>query len=406
MDEQHINALWTKALSGADELQARRFAAVRALELGWGGISKVSRLSGMSRSTIEKGISEVTHSEKMERPTRIRKPGGGRKKIKEKDPQVVNDLEAIMDETTAGDPMTYLKWTHKSTYAICDELRKKGHVICENSVGSLLKEMDYTLQANRKSKEGGSPEERDAQFHYINKQTKEFNERGQPVISVDTKKRENVGNFKNPGRTWQKKGQSEEVNIYDFPSLGNGKAIPYGAYDDALNEGFVNVGISSNTAEFAVGSIRQWWKHLGSKHYLNACELLITADCGGANGCRNRGWKYFLQQFANETGLKITVCHYPPGTSKWNKIEHRMFSFISMNWRGKPLTSYETVINLISETKTKKGLKVAARLDKTPYKKGRKFSKKDIERLNIRKHSLHPDWNYSISAQNIPMEKS
>ncbi|PKM78967.1 MAG: ISAzo13 family transposase [Firmicutes bacterium HGW-Firmicutes-13] len=335
MDEQDVNDLWIKVLSGADEIQARRFVAIRALELGGGGISRVSRLFGMSRSTIEKGISEITTAEEIEKPIRIRRIGGGRNKIEKKDNRVVKDLEAIMDETTAGDPMTYLKWTHKSTYTICEELRKKGHTICENTVGRLLKNMDYTLQANKKSREGGSHEERDAQFHYINKQINDFNKRGQPTISVDTKKKENVGNFKNAGRTWRKKGQSDEVNVYDFPSLGKGKAVPYGAYDPTRNEGFVNVGISGDTAEFAIESIRQWWKHLGLKHYHNAHELLITADCGGSNGYRTRGWKFFLQQFANETGIKITVCHYPPGTSKWNKIEHRMFSFISMNWRGK-----------------------------------------------------------------------
>jgi hypothetical protein len=260
-----------------------------------------------------------------------------------------------------------------------------------------MKQQGYTLQANRKTKEGSSPEERDKQFQYINAQAEKFMRKKQPVISVDTKKKELIGNFRNAGRTWRKKGKPEEVNIYDFATLAAGKVVPYGAYDIALNKGFVSVGISSDTAEFSVESIRQWWRQLGVKHYAKAKELLITADCGGSNGSRNRGWKYYLQKFSDESKLTITVLHFPPGTSKWNKIEHRLFSFISMNWRGKPLISYEVVINLIKGTKTSNGLKVYARLDKKNYEKGKKFSNEDIDSLNIRKHVLYPLWNYTVS---------
>jgi len=392
--EKHKN--WLKVLALADEALKRKLAAAKALDLGWGGISTVTRITGMSPTTIRKGIQELDNLENLEQPKRIRKLGGGRKRTDIKSPKIVEDLEAIMGENTAGDPMSFLKWTCKSTYKIADELNLRGHKISAETVRQLLRERDYSLQANVKTKEGGSEPERDAQFRYINEQVKKFVAQGDPVISVDTKKREIVGDFKNPGRTWRKKRDAKEVNVYDFPSLGIGVAIPYGAYDINRGEGFVNVGISRDTSEFAVESIRQWWKVSGKKHYPDARELLICADGGGSNGSRRRGWKFFLQELTDQIGIPISLCHFPPGTSKWNKIEHCMFSFISMNWKGEPLVTYETIIKLISATTTKKGLKVVARLDKREYEGGVKFSDEDMAKLNIKTHMLHPKWNYSI----------
>ncbi|HJH27232.1 MAG TPA: ISAzo13 family transposase [Methanophagales archaeon] len=392
--EKHKN--WLKVLALADEALKRKLAAAKALDLGWGGISTVTRITGMSPTTIRKGIQELDNLENLEQPKRIRKPGGGRKRTDIKSPKIVEDLEAIMGENTAGDPMSFLKWTCKSTYKIADELNLRGHKISAETVRQLLRERAYSLQANVKTKEGGSEPERDAQFRYINEQVKKFVVQGDPVISVDTKKREIVGDFKNPGRTWRKKRDAKEVNVYDFPSLGIGVAIPYGAYDIKRGEGFVNVDISRDTSEFAVESIRQWWKVSGKKHYPNARELLICADGGGSNGSRRRGWKFFLQELTDQIGIPISLCHFPPGTCKWNKIEHCMFSFISMNWKGEPLVTYETIIKLISATTTKKGLKVVARLDKREYEGGVKFSDEDMAKLNIKTHMLHPKWNYSI----------
>jgi transposase len=401
MEDHNNYGPWLKAIAAADEVQARRFAAAKALELGWGGISKVSELTGMSMDTIRKGISELESDDVLERPQRLREPGAGRKKVEDKDPKAIEDIERIMGESTAGDPMSLLKWTHKSTYSIVDALKKLGHKISPNTVGRLLKEREYSLQANVKSKEWGAGPERDAQFRHINETAKDFMARGEPAISVDTKKKERVGDFKNNGRTWTKKGQPREVNVYDFPSLAIGTAIPYGVYDVAENEGVVNVGMSHDTSEFAVESIRQWWFMLGRHRYPNAKELLICADGGGSNGSRNRSWKFFLQELADLIGLSITVRHYPPGTSKWNKIEHRMFSFISMNWKGKPLVTYEIIVKLIGETKTSKGLKVTARLDDKEYKKGIKITDDDMSRINIRPDQIHPKWNYSISPRDI-----
>ena len=396
MDTNKQYTWWLKALSGADEVQARRFAGAIALEIGWGGISKVQELTGMSHSTINKGIDELKTAEKLEPPERLRAQGGGRKKAEIKDPGIIEDLNKIMDENTAGDPMSLLKWTNKSTYKIAEKLVQLGHKIDPDTVGRLLKESDYSLQANKKNIEGSSVPERDAQFRYINEQAKDFINQGNPVISVDTKKKERVGDFKNPGRTWTKKGQAKEVNVYDFLSLGIGMAAPYGIYDPKRNEGMVNVGMSHDTAEFAVESIRQWWLMFGKNNYPDAKGLMISADGGGSNGSRNKGWKFYLQELVNQIKIPITVCHYPPGTSKWNKIEHCMFSFITMNWKGKPLVSYETIIQLISGTRTKKGLSVAARLDEKDYITGVKISDEDMAKLVIEHHSLHPKWNYSI----------
>jgi transposase len=388
-----------KALSGADPIQARRFAAAKALEIGWGGVSEVSAITGFSRNTINKGIQELESNDELKKPERLRKPGGGRKRAENREPTLLSDLEGIMNESTAGDPMSLLKWTHKSTYAIAEELQLKGHKVSHDTVRRLLKEDGYSLQANRKTLEGKSVPERDSQFRYINNQAAKFIDADDPVISVDAKKKELIGDYKNSGRTWKPKGQPEQVNVYDFPSQAIGAAIPYGVYDLKRNKGVVNVGKSHNTAEFAVESIRQWWNLVGKYNYVDSKNLLICADGGGSNGSRNRGWKFFLQELADEIGITITVCHFPPGTSKWNKIEHCMFSFISMNWRGKPLSSYETIIKLIGSTKTKKGLKIEARLDERDYETGIKILDKDMSQLKISLHELYPNWNYSIEPR-------
>jgi len=307
-----------------------------------------------------------------------------------------------MDENTAGDPMSLLKWTGKSTRKIADEMLNLGHCMSAMSVCRMLREMGYSLQANVKTKEGKEHPDRDAQFKYINAQVKDFIESKAPVISVDTKKKENVGEFKNAGQTWRKKDKKREVLAHDFPHLGIGKAIPYGTYDIEKNSGMVNVGITHDTAEFAVESIRRWWKLMGRQEYPEAKKLLICADSGGSNGSRIKAWKLYLHKLSSEFNLTITVCHYPPGTSKWNKIEHRMFSFISMNWKGEPLINYETVVNMISATTTKSGLKIKAQLDRNKYETGIKVSDREMKELKIQHHQLHPESNYTI----FPRESS
>lgn len=384
-----------KIIAKLNESQTRWFVAREAISLGRGGIKKINKITGISRTTIIKGIRELENRH-LGFGGRIRKVGGGRKIIEEDDPKLTNSLKKILEVNTLGDPMSFMKWTNRSLHKIEKELKGQGHKISYRTIGRRLKKMGYSLQANKKAFEGSSHPERDKQFYYINDCVKEFVYKNQPVISVDTKKKELVGNFKNSGKVWTKKGQAEHVNAYDFPSFAKGKVVPYGAYDINLNKGFVNVGISSDTSEFAVESIRQWWKQLGKKHYPQAKELLITADSGGSNGYKNRGWKYFLNRFAKEAKLKITVIHFPPATSKWNKIEHRMFSFISMNWKGKPLTDYEVIINFIKNTTTEKGLEIYARLDKNKYEKGKKFSDEEMAKINIEYHEFHPDWNYTI----------
>ena len=385
-----------KALKGADEVQARRFAAAMALGIGWGGISRIVELTGMSHSTIEKGIREIQDQEGIEKPEKLRADGGGRKKVELKDQKIITDLEIIMDENTAGDPMSFLRWSSKSTRKISDELKSLGHNVGPNTVARLLKEKDYSLQVNVKSFEGLSVEERDAQFRHINEEVKSFAKDGDPVISVDTKKKELVGDFKNAGRTWVKSKEPRKVNAYDFRSMAIGMAIPYGIYDVTENDGMVNIGNDHDTSEFAVESVRQWWSLIGRHRYPDAKRLLICADGGGSNGSRNRGWKIHLQELVNQIRIPITVCHYPPGTSKWNRIEHRMFSFISMNWKGKPLVNYETVVKLIGSTETRNGLKVAVREDKNKYPTGVKFSDEDLAKIHLKPDSLHPKWNYEI----------
>ncbi|MGH9403153.1 MAG: ISAzo13 family transposase [Terriglobia bacterium] len=392
-----------KVLGTLNEFQARLFVADKALELGHGGASRLAQLTGMSRPTIAKGVTELQGRTPLAPlgTGRVRKAGGGRKKVEEVDPEVRRHLARIVEETTAGDPMSLLKWTSKSTRAIADELTRLGRPVSWVTVARCLREMGYSLQANVKTKEGPQHPNRDAQFRYINAEVKRFLRAGDPVISVDTKKKELVGTFRNAGRAWRPAGKPEKVLAYDFPQLAEGRAIPYGAYDVAQDRAVVNVGVTHDTAEFAVESIRRWWRWDGKKAYPAAQKLLICADGGGSNGSRLRAWKVNLQRLANHMRVPITVCHYPPGTSKWNKIEHRLFSFISLNWKGRPLVSYEAIINLIGSTRTRTGLRVKALLDTREYETGVSVSSQQIQQLNLRRHSVHPDWNYTISPQII-----
>jgi len=392
---------WLKVFQTLNEFQARLFAADKALDLGRGGISRLAALTGLSRTTITKAVEELESGGKLVSvgEGRARRVGGGRKKIEGVDPGVRDLLTKILEETTAGDPMSQLRWTSKSTRTLAEELTRLGHPVSWVTVARCLDDMGYSLQANRKSKEGPQHADRDAQFRYINRQVKAVLRRGDPVISVDAKKKELVGPFKNGGRTWRSKGKPQEVNTKDFPSLAQGKALPYGVYDTGQNRAVVNVGVTHDTAEFAVESIRRWWKLDGRKSYPAAGRLLICADAGGSNGNRLRAWKLNLQQTADQIQIPITVCHYPPGTSKWNKIEHRLFSFISLNWRGEPLINYETIINLIGGTKTRTGLKVKAVLDTSEYETGIKVSDEQLNQVQLRRHKVHPAWNYTISPR-------
>ena len=394
-----ISASWLRILRGLPENHRRWIAAEKALEMGYGGIRLVHQATKLSEVTIRRGIQELKSRKRLEDPARIRRAGGGRKRLSDIDGPLVRDLERIVSETTAGDPMSPLRWTLKSTRRIAGELRRAGHTASPMTVSRLLNEQDYSLQSNRKTIEGGDHPDRDAQFRYIASLVKKTMAGGEPVLSVDAKKRELVGNFKNAGRAYRKKGSPRKVNAYDFRSEAEGIALPYGLFDQKRNHGFVNVGISRETNEFAVESLRQWWRHVGRRHYPKAKALLICADGGGSNGSRNRGWRLHLQHFSNETGLEVTVCHYPPGTSKWNKIEHRMFSYISMNWREKPLVDYATVISLIGNTTTQTGLKIDARLDRSEYEKGLKVTDKQMAALNLTAHAKHPRWNYTIGPQ-------
>ena len=392
---------WLRVLGTLNEYQARLFVAGKALELGRGGVSVLSRLTGMSRVTITQGEKELSGRKRLRHAAsgRAREAGGGRKKVEEVDLGLLANLRSIVEETTAGDPMSPLKWTSKSTRTIAEELTRCGHPVSSVTVGRCLEEMGYTLQANVKTREGTNHPDRDAQFRYLNRQVKAFRRSDDPVISVDTKKKELVGAFKNAGRRWLPRGEAEEVSVHDFPHLGKGKAIPYGAYDIARDRAVVNVGVDHDTAEFAVESIRRWWNLDGKQHYLRGKRLLICADSGGSNGNRQRAWKLHLQSLSDEIGMAISVCHYPPGTSKWNKIEHRLFSFISPNWRGKPLLNLETIVNLIGGTRTRSGLKVQAILDTNPYPTGVEISDDEIDKLRIKRHAKLPAWNYTLSPR-------
>jgi hypothetical protein len=394
--------IWLRVLGTLKEYQARLFVAERALDLGRGGITRLARLTGMSRVTITQGVKDLSSAARLRSASsgRVRNPGGGRKKVEDGDPGLLRQLKEIVEETTAGDPMSPLKWTSKSTRTIALELTRSGHPVSSVTVGRCLEDMGYTLQANVKTREGTQHPDRDEQFRYLNRQVKNFRRDGSPVISVDTKKRELVGAFKNTGRRWLPQGKADAVSVHDFPHLGNGKAIPYGAYDIARDRAVVNVGVTHDTAEFAVESIRRWWRLDGKRHYRGADRLLICADSGGSNGNRQRGWKLHLQALSDETAMAITVCHYPPGTSKWNLIEHRLFSFISLNWRGKPLLNLETVINLIGGTHTRSGLRVKAVLDTNQYETGVATPDEEIDKLRLKRHKVHPNWNYTLLPRN------
>lgn len=374
-----------------DERQWRVFLASEALKIGFGGISRVNRLSKADRKTIRKGIVELKAPPP---PNRVRRVGGGRKKLTEKDTTLIKDIESLVEPK--GDPMSLTQWTTKSLRSLVAALVKKHHRIEETALARILKAQHFSLKANKKNIEGVSHPDRDLQFRHIKKTCDAFEKKGEPIISVDCKKKELIGTFKNHGREWQPKGTNTVVNVYDFISLADGKAAPYGVLDIVHNTGFVNVGIDHDTAAFAVESIRRWWNTHGKALYPKKTQLLITSDGGGSNGVRNRLWKKELQTFSNETNLAITVTHLPPATSKWNKIEHRLFSYISINWRGKPLTSLETIIELLSHTTTEKGLTVTAVVDKNIYPIGIKVSDEEMRQLNIIRNEFHGDWNYTI----------
>jgi arginine repressor len=388
-----------KLLGTLDEAQKRWFVGREAMLLGHGGVKRMCELSGLSKPTVLRGIRELKAKQTLRKQGRVRQAGGGRKPLQQQDPEAFGLLQQILEETTAGDPRSLLKWSSKSTYQIRDQLVAQGHPISEDTVARWLKALDYALQANAKQHEGPSPPQRDRQFRYINALAQETMARGEPVISDDAKKKERLGAFKNAGRQWRPKGKPLEVNVYDYPSLAVGTAVPYGAYDLQKDQGLVNVGRSHDTAEFAVESIRRWWDTIGRRAYPQARRLLIYADGGGSNGSRSRAWKYHLQGLADQLALEITVCHYPPGTSKWNKIEHRMFSFISLHWKGQPLVSFETVINLISATTTRTGLNLQALLDERDYETGQSISDEQMQQLCLRKHEQDPQWNYTLSPR-------
>jgi Rhodopirellula transposase DDE domain len=383
------------------EKAQRRWAACEARALGRGGISLVAAATGLSRPTIHRGLVELhsgtddSEDADPQRP-RIRRTGGGRHRLTTSDPALLKDLQDLVDPATRGDPMSPLLWTCKSTRHLAQALATMGHHVSHQTVARLLTESGYNLQANRKTEEGKDHPDRNSQFEHINRKVRSFQRRGQPVVSVDTKKKELVGNYKNPGQEWEPGGQPRRVKSKDFPDKVLGKVAPYGVYDQTMNEGWVNVGITHDTADFAVESIRRWWYRMGHQVYLEARELLVTADSGGSNASRSRLWKVFLQKLADELGLKIHVCHFPPGTSKWNKIEHRMFCHITENWRGRPLVSHEVVVNLIGSTRTGTGLRIQAELDTTSYETGVKVTNKELEAVRLKKDKFHGEWNYTI----------
>ena len=395
MDTDTIRAKYEALAPVLTERSRRLWAATEAKSLGHGGIAVVIRATGISRSTISRGLQELASADAVE-PQRVRRRGGGRQRTTDKDPTLLTDLTALLEATTAGLPDAPLRWTSKSTRKLAAELQAMGHTISATLVAELLVQQGYTLQANRKTREGSQHPDRDAQFHYLNDQIHGAQQRGEPVISVDTKKKELVGDFKNPGREWRPKGTPERVRVHDFVIPEQGKAIPYSVYDLSRDEGWVSVGIDHDTASFAMNAIRSWWQKMGRTVYGGASHLTVTADGGGSNGSRSRLWKWELRQFANRTGLTITVCHYPPGTSKWNKIEHRLFSYIAMNWRGKALTSLATIVSLIGTTTTTSGLRVRSEIDKRSYPKGVTITDEQMEQLHLKRHEFHGDWNYTI----------
>lgn len=397
-EEERYTQKYTMLLPELPERSRRLIVAADAQSLGYGGVSFAHRASGMARSTIQRGIDELDAGTRLP-PDRNRRSGAGRKPITETDPSVTADLLTLAEDAAKGDPESPLQWIDTSTRTLSKELGKHHHTVSYTKVGQLLKANDYRLQGNVKSEEGATHPDRDAQFRYIATTSQDYLATKDPVISVDTKKKELVGNFKNQGQQWLPKGKPIEVNTHDFPDPTHGKAVPYGAFDIGRNEGYVNVGINHDTGEFAVASIKRWWEHLGKSRYPKTQKILITADAGGSNGYRLRLWKKELQAFADETQLEITVCHFPPGTSKWNKIEHRLFSFISINWKGRPLTSYEVIVNLIAHTKTSTGLKVYAALDDRVYPLKKKVTDTEMKLLKIEPHEFHGEWNYTIKPR-------
>ena len=398
IDEVAIGERFRALAAELDERRRRLWAAAEARSAGRGGIAAVARATGISEGTIRSGLAEIESGQTLG-PGRVRRPGGGRRKLTEKDPTLLADLEALVDPEARGDPEGPLRWTAKSVRTLASGLSGLGHNVSFRTVARLLRELGYSLQANQKTREGAAHPDRDAQFTHINQTVGAALAAGQPAISVDTKKKELVGDFKNAGREWRPAGSPVPVRVHDFKDKELGKAIPYGIYDLADDTGWVNVGIDHDTAQFAVSSIRGWWEHLGRERYPSATTLTITADCGGSNGNRTRLWKTELQGLADQTGLAIQVCHLPPGTSKWNKIEHRLFSFISQNWRATPLTSVQVIINLIGATRTRTGLQVYARLDEGDYPRGVTVTPTQLAALNLIRGSFHPEWNYTIKPR-------
>jgi Rhodopirellula transposase DDE domain len=384
-----------------DERLRRQWAATEALALGWGGISAVATATGLSRNTIAAGVAEIGERSRQATPVpavpRVRRPGGGRKPLTETDPGLAEALEALVEPLTRGHPESPLRWTCKSTAKLAEELHRQGHAVSDRTVAKLLHDAGYSLQSNRKTREGSAHPDRNAQFEYLNERVRLFQCQGQPVVSVDTKKKELVGDFKNGGREWRPQGRPQEVRVHDFQDPALGKAIPYGVYDLTHNQGWVSVGIDHDTARFAAETLRRWWEEMGSKRFPRARKLLITADGGGSNGSRSRLWKMALQGLADAVGLPLSVSHLPPGTSKWNKIEHRLFCHITQNWRGRPLVSHEVIVSLIAHTTTEAGLEVQAALDTNCYETGTKVSDEEMASLQIIKADFHGDWNYTIA---------
>jgi transposase len=394
--EVAVRSRFTNVESMLDERQRRLWAAAEAKAAGYGGVSMVARATGISRRAIHDGLRELVAETDNLPPPRIRRPGGGRKRLVALQPSLKQELDALVEPTARGDPQSPLRWTCKGVRRLAAEMKRKGFHIGRQKVTELLHELGYSLQANRKTREGTSHPDRNAQFEYINRLVKRSQRQQQPVISVDTKKKELVGNFRNVGREWRPQGQPLQVQVHDFQDADLGKAIPYGVLDLTHNEAWVSVGITHDTAEFAVKTICRWWRKMGRRRFPHATQLLVTADSGGSNNARCRLWKVALQRFADETGLKVTVAHFPPGTSKWNKIEHRLFCHITRNWRGQPLLTREIIVQLIGRTTTRTGLKVKAALDPQTYCKGIKVADRELDQVRLRPAAFHGDWNYTI----------
>ena len=404
IDESPIRLRFEALAPVLDEQGRRRFAAAEAIAAGWGGVSAVMRATGIARSTIRRGMDELADGD-APGGERVRRPGGGRKPLSATDTNLIDDLRSLVAPETRGDPQSPLLWTCKSLSKLAQGLRDMGHKVGRTVIGELLHKLNYRLQANRKTREGASHPDRDAQFHYINDHVKAALAAGEPAISVDTKKKELVGDFKNGGREWRPKGSPEHVRVHDFVIPELGRAVPYGVYDIAGNVGWVSVGIDHDTAAFATNAIRSWGQLMGRERYPKAKSLLINADGGGSNGSRVRLWKVELQKLADELGFPVTVCHLPPGTSKWNKIEHRLFSFITANWRGRPLISHHVIVELIAATTTDAGLKVQCQLDPNTYPAGIKVSDAELEAVNLIRHDFHGDWNYTINPKVLALEQ-